>query len=159
MNAAIDLPSIIDHLSNGAYPLLGSGSGRRVYDLGDGSALKVARNAKGYAQNQVESIISEMDDSDLFAKVLFVSPDNRYLVMEKADPVSDFSVIRNYFHVNTHRELFQLANFQYIPHKYNLLAVDLRRPANWGFIQSRPVIIDYGFTRRIRRKYYSIFNL
>ncbi|EOS28757.1 hypothetical protein C807_03278 [Lachnospiraceae bacterium 28-4] len=159
MNAAIDLPSIIDHLSNGAYPLLGSGSGRRVYDLGDGSALKVARNAKGYAQNQVESIISEMDDSDLFAKVLFVSPDNRYLVMEKADPVSDFSVIRNYFHVNTNRELFQLANFQYIPHKYNLLAVDLCRPANWGLIQSRPVIIDYGFTRRIRRKYYSIFNL
>ncbi len=157
MNTAMDLSLIIDHLSNGAYPLLGSGSGRRVYDLENGTALKAARNAKGYAQNQVESIISEMDDSDLFAKVLFISPDNRYLIMEKADPVSDFSVIRDYFHVKTNRELFQLGDFQYIPHKYNLLAVDLCRPANWGFIHGRPVIIDYGFTRRVRRKYYSIF--
>lgn len=157
MNTAMDLSLIIDHLSNGAYPLLGSGSGRRVYDLENGTALKAARNAKGYAQNQVESIISEMDDSDLFAKVLFISPDNRYLIMEKADPVSDFSVIRDYFHVKTNRELFQLGDFQYIPHKYNLLTVDLCRPANWGFIHGRPVIIDYGFTRRVRRKYYSIF--
>lgn len=157
MNTAMDLSLIIDHLSNGAYPLLGSGSGRRVYDLENGTALKAARNAKGYAQNQVESIISEMDDSDLFAKVLFISPDNRYLIMEKADPVSDFSVIRDYFHVKTNRELFQLGDFRYIPHKYNLLAVDLCRPANWGFIHGRPVIIDYGFTRRVRRKYYSIF--
>lgn len=157
MNTAMDLSLIIDHLSNGAYPLLGSGSGRRVYDLENGTALKAARNAKGYAQNQVESIISEMDDSDLFAKVLFISSDNRYLIMEKADPVSDFSVIRDYFHVKTNRELFQLGDFQYIPHKYNLLAVDLCRPANWGFIHGRPVIIDYGFTRRVRRKYYSIF--
>lgn len=157
MNASMDLSSIINHLSNGAYPLLGSGSGRRVYDLGNGTVLKAARNAKGYAQNQVEAIISEMDDSDLFAKVLFISSDNRYLIMEKADPVSDFSVIRNYFHVKTNRELFQLSDFQYIPRKYNLLAVDLCRPVNWGLIHDRPVIIDYGFTRRIRRKYYSIF--
>lgn len=159
MNAAMDLSAIIDNLSNGAYPLLGSGSGRRVYDLGNGTVLKTARNVKGYAQNQVESIISEMDDSDLFAEVLFISPDNRYLIMEKADPVTDFSVILSYFHVKTNRELFQLNDFHYIPYKYNLLTVDLFRPVNWGTIHGRPVIIDYGFTRRIRRKYYSIFNL
>lgn len=157
MNAATDLSAIIEHLSNGTYPLLGTGSGRRVYDLGDDTVLKAARNVKGYAQNQVESIISEMDDSDLFAKVLFISPDNHYLTMEKAEPVADFSVILNYFHVKTNRELFRLNDFHYIPYKYNLLTADLIRPSSWGTIHGRPVIIDYGFTRRIRRKYYSIF--
>jgi len=65
MNDPIHLPDILDQLSNGAYPLLGTGSGRKVYDLRNGSVLKAAKNAKGYAQNQVEYIISEMDDSTL----------------------------------------------------------------------------------------------
>lgn len=157
MGSAIDLPAIINDISNGAYPVLGSGSGRRVYDLRNGTVLKAAKNKKGYAQNQIESIISEMDDSDLFAKVLFISPDNRFLIMEKADPVTGFSYVRNYFHVKNNRELFQLNNFNYIPRKYNLLITDLCRPVNWGILHDRPVIIDYGFTGRIRRKYYSVF--
>ncbi|HBA68917.1 MAG TPA: hypothetical protein DCZ40_06120 [Lachnospiraceae bacterium] len=157
MDTGINLSAIVNNLSSGSYPLLGSGSGRRVYDLHNGTVLKAAKNVKGYAQNQIEAIISEMDDSDLFAKVLFISSDNRYLIMEKADPVTDFSEILNYFHVKTIRELFQLNNFNYIPRKYNLLISDLRRPVNWGMLQGRPVIIDYGFTGRIRRKYYSIF--
>ncbi len=157
MNSAIDLSNILNNLYNGTYPALGSGSGRRVYDLGDGTALKAAKNKKGYAQNQVEAIISEMDDSDLFAKTLFISPDNHFLIMEKADPITDFSYVRDYFHVKNNRELFQLSNFSYIPRKYNLLVTDLCRPANWGILRNRPVIIDYGFTGRIRRKYYSIF--
>ena len=65
MGSAIDLPAIINDISNGAYPVLGSGSGRRVYDLRNGTVLKAAKNKKGYAQNQIESIISEMDDSDM----------------------------------------------------------------------------------------------
>lgn len=157
MDAPIHLPDILEQLSVGAYPLLGSGSGRKVYDLHDGSVLKAARNVKGYAQNQVESIISEMDDSTLFAKVLFISPDNHYLIMEKAKTITDFSYVRDYFHVKTNKELFQLNDLKYIPHKYNLLISDLCRPVNWGILNDRPVIIDYGFTGRIRRKYYSIF--
>lgn len=157
MDTPIRLPDILDHLSTGAYPLLGSGSGRKVYDLHNGAVLKAAKNAKGHAQNQVESIISEMDDSTLFAKVLFISSDNHYLIMEKAKTISDFSYVRDYFHVKTNKELFQLNDLKYISHKYNLLISDLCRPVNWGILDSRPVIIDYGFTGRIRRKYYSIF--
>lgn len=157
MDTTIDISAIISNLQNGAYPYLGSGSGRRVYDLNNGTVLKSAKNIKGYAQNQIESIISEMDESDLFAKVFFISKDNHYLIMEKAEPLTDFSYVRNYFHVKTNRELFQLDNLNYIPRKYNLLLNDLCRPVNWGILDGRPVIIDYGFTGRIRRKYYSIF--
>lgn len=157
MDALIDLDFIIKNLEQGQYPVLGAGSGRRVYDLHNQMVLKAAKNVKGYAQNQVEYIISEMDESDLFAEIFYISKDNRFLVMQKAEPIKDFSFVRTYFQVNTNRELFQLNNLSYIPHKYNLLISDLCRPANWGTIDGRPVIIDYGFTGRIRRKYYSIF--
>lgn len=157
MNTPIDFPTVITNLQNGIYPLLGTGSGRRVYDLQNGSALKVAKNVRGYAQNQMESIISEMDDSELFAKVLYLSKDNHYLIMEKAEPIHNFAIVRNYFKVSNNNELFRLNNLNYIPRKYNLIASDLCRPANWGLLHDRPVIIDYGFTDRIRRKYYSIF--
>lgn len=155
MDTTINLSEIINNLQSGTYPKLGSGSGRRVYDLQNGTALKVAKNVRGYAQNQMEYIISEMDDSELFAKVLYISKDNLYLIMEKAEPVINFAQVRSYFKVSTNRELFLLNDLNYIPHKYNLLISDLCRPANWGFLNERPVIVDYGFTGRIRRKYYS----
>ncbi len=155
MDTTIDLPAIITGLQNGRYPKLGSGSGRRVYDLQNGMALKIAKNVRGYAQNQIEAIISEMDDSQLFAKVLFISKDNLYLVMEKAESVTDFSQVLHYFKAVSNRELFQRDDFSYIPRKYNLLLSDLCRPVNWGILNGRPVIIDYGFTGRIKRKYYS----
>ncbi len=155
MDTTIDLPAIITGLQNGRYPKLGSGSGRRVYDLQNGMALKIAKNIRGYAQNQIEAIISEMDDSQLFAKVLFISKDNLYLVMEKAESVTDFSQVLHYFKAVSNRELFQRDDFSYIPRKYNLLLSDLCRPVNWGILNGRPVIIDYGFTGRIKRKYYS----
>lgn len=150
------LNQIINNLNLEQYPKLGSGSGRKVYDLKDGNVLKAAKNVKGYAQNQVEYIISEMDDSELFAKVSLISENSRFLIMQKAAPITDFAIVRSYFHVNTNYELFCLNNLSYIPCKYNLLISDLCRPANWGLLKGRPVIIDYGFTGRIRRQYYSV---
>lgn len=154
MNGLIEFDEIDEHLKMGDYPVLGVGSGRRVFDLGNDTVVKVARNVKGYAQNEVECMISEMDESDTFAKVLYVARDGRCLVMEKAGPVYNFASIRSYYHVESNRDLFQLNNLSYIPRKYNLLVSDLCRPVNWGVIDGRPVIIDYGFTGRIRRKYY-----
>lgn len=37
------------------YDLIGRGSGRAVFDLKDGSVLKLAYNRKGIAQNKAES--------------------------------------------------------------------------------------------------------
>lgn len=154
MDTSVNLEEIIDNLNAGYYPVLGTGSARKVYDLGNDTVLKTAKNIKGYAQNHVEAIISEIDDSDTFAKVLHASDDNRYLVMEKAGPISSFAFVRSYYNVNSNKELFLLNDLNYIPHKYNLLISDLCRPVNWGVLDGRPVIIDYGFTGRIRRQYY-----
>ena len=37
-------------------------------------------------------------------------------------------------------------------------ASDLKRVSSWGIIDGRPTIIDYGFTREVREKYYSFFK-
>lgn len=159
MNAMIDidLDMITLNIRKGNYKRIGSGSGRRVYDLENGYVIKVAKNRKGIAQNEVEYQVTLADRTHLFAKVTHVSEDYMLLIMEKAECVNNFYDIWSYFDVRSNRELFRMEEFQYIFHQYNLLPVDFRKLANWGIINNRPVIIDYGFTWRVRRKYYMPF--
>lgn len=153
----VNLDTITSNIRKGNYKRIGSGSGRRVYDLENGYVIKVAKNRKGIAQNEVEFHIASTDSTNLFAKVTHVSEDYMLLIMEKAERTNNFYDIWSYFRVRSNRELFQIEEFQYIFHQYNLLSVDLRKLANWGMIGNRPVIIDYGFTRSVKRKYYMPF--
>jgi hypothetical protein len=74
--------------------------------------------------------------------------------MDKADSIGDISFVWDYFGVSSNKELFQVCRLRNISERYNLLIGDFGRAVNWGVIGSKPVIIDYGFTRRVRRKYY-----
>ena len=140
------------NIKNGYYKIIGKGSARSVYDLEDGRVVKVARNIKGIAQNTVEYNIDFYDDTGLFAHVRAVSDDFHYLVMDKAKGIKDISYVWNYYNVRNNRELFQ--KIGYVPSKYNLMIRDLGRAVNWGQINGRPVIIDYGFTRQVSRRFY-----
>jgi hypothetical protein len=159
MNVMVDvnLDIITSNIRKGKYICIGSGSGRQVYDLDNGYVIKVAKNRKGIAQNEVEYHIASVDRTNLFAKITHVSEDYMLLIMEKAECANNFYDIWNYFDVRSNRELFQIEGFQYIFHQYNLLPVDLRKLANWGMINKRPVIIDYGFTWKVKRKHYMPF--
>jgi len=136
------------------YRYIGSGSGRKVFDLGNGYVVKVAKNMAGIAQNRVEHQISLRDNSNLFAKVIEVSGDFQFLIMEKADRINNFSHVLKYFNVSNNRELVRLKEMQTIQWKYNLLLADLCRNSSWGIIDGVPVIIDYGFTAQVQRRYY-----
>jgi len=137
---------------------IGSGSSRNVFDLGNGYVMKVAKNIAGIAQNKNEYIISSMDSSELFADVISVSNGFGILVMRKAYKIRNFRDILDYYEVRSEEELFSLSKFQNIQHQYNLLISDLSRVSSWGIIDGRPTIIDYGFTREVREKYYSFFK-
>ena len=145
---------IMINISQGYYRYIGSGSSRDVFDLGNGYVIKVAKNMAGVAQNQSEYAISYYDDSDLFAKVVLVSKNFYFLMMEKADKVDNISDVFNYFNVSDKRELFHLKELQNIKKNYHLLLADFDRKSNWGIIKGRPVIVDYGFTREVSEKYY-----
>lgn len=134
--------------------MIGSGSGRRVYDLENGYVVKVAKNSKGVAQNKAEYRITLNDMSSIFAEVIAVSSNFIYLIMEKAFKINSLSYIRNYYNVQSNRQLFQKNEIKNFYLNNNLMLPDLLRPANWGVIHGKPVVIDYGFTRNVRQDYY-----
>ena len=137
------------------YRYIGSGSGRKVFDLGNGYVIKVAKNIAGIAQNKVEYQISFNNNSNLFARVIEVSGDFKFLIMKKADIINDFSYVLEYFNVSNSQEFIRLKGLQTIRWKYNLLLSDLCKKSSWGIIDGIPVIIDYGFTKQVHRRYYS----
>jgi len=142
------------NINRGKYRYLGKGSGRIVYDMGNGLVIKAAKNRKGIAQNIEEYSIALVDDSGLFARVLTVSDDYHFLIMDKAERIKDISQVWKYFHVNSNKELYQVNEIRDLSEKYNLLIWDFGRAVNWGQINGRPMIIDFGFTRQVRRRYY-----
>lgn len=145
---------IQSNLKRGEYSFIGKGSGRVVYDLGNGQVVKVAKNIKGLAQNIEEYKISLVDDSNLFARVYDLSDDYSFLIMDRAEHIEDISFVWDYFHVGSNEELVQVGRLRDLSEKYNLMIWDLSRAVNWGEIDGRPKIIDYGFTRQVRRRYY-----
>lgn len=150
----IDFNLISLNIKRRYYEFIGIGSGRIVYDLENGYVVKVAKNNKGIAQNKTEYKISLSDNTNLFAKILDVSENFKYLVMEKAVKIEDIFYVWKYFNVRNNKELYQVKELQNISSRYGLLLIDLRRPVNWGMLNGRPVIIDYGYTNEVRRRYY-----
>jgi len=142
------------NIKRGYYRYIGSGSGRKVFDLENGYVVKVAKNKAGIAQNKSEYKISSIDNSDLFAKVTQASNDFELLIMQKADNIYNISYVWKYFNVTSKRQLFKSKELQNIKRRYDLLLGDFARRSSWGMINGRPVIIDYGFTREVKDRYY-----
>ncbi|MDF2511720.1 MAG: hypothetical protein K0S04_1586 [Herbinix sp.] len=142
-----------ENINKGKYPRLGAGSGRVVFDLKNGYVIKAAKNKKGIAQNKAECAIAKNDQSSMFAKIIDVSEDYHFVIMEKADHVRSISEVWRYYEVRNNRELASLESFQKICTKHDLLMSDLYRRMNWGIVKGKPVIIDYGFTKETKKLY------
>lgn len=68
---------------------IGSGSSRIVYQIDDEKVLKLAKNSKGIAQNEVEIDYSHYNDINyIFAKVFDYEKNNLWLEMELARKVT-----------------------------------------------------------------------
>lgn len=141
---SIDFNDVLNKLHNHEYSRIGAGSGRVVYDLDNGYVLKVSKNAKGIAQNKAEYKISNSGISDVFAKVIDVSDDYKFLVMEKASKAKNFNIRKHIITNSIFKEL----------ESTNLLPADLERNASWGIINKEPVIIDYGLTDEVYNEHY-----
>jgi len=78
---------------------ISSGSSRIVYMIDNEKVLKLAKNDKGLAQNEVEAEYSNYSDiSDIAARVFDVHPDNLWIEMELARKLtsSDFKRISGF---------------------------------------------------------------
>ncbi len=154
---AVDFENIRVNIEKKTYQMIGTGTGRSVFDLDNGYVVKVAKNRKGFAQNKAEYQIASKDHSRIFAKISAVSEDRKYLIMEKADRINSLEEVWAYYHVKNSRELFRLEKFREAARRNNLLLPDLTRKNSWGKVKGKPVIIDFGFTREVSR-YYSPFS-
>ncbi|WP_294351762.1 hypothetical protein [uncultured Clostridium sp.] len=147
--------NILLNISRGYYKYIGEGSSRIVYDLGNRYVLKVAKNSAGIAQNKSEYKISSYDETNLFAKIVLVDDDFKFVIMEKATKLYSMYYVFDYFGVDNKTQFSKLYEIQKIMIKYNLVLGDLLRKSSWGMLRGRPVIIDYGYTNEVRKKYYS----
>jgi ribosomal silencing factor RsfS len=73
--------------------------------------------------------------------------------MKKADKVTSFDLVRSYYKVKNLRELFGLDKFYQLIKNNGLLLPDLYQKTSWGIINGKPVLIDFGFTKDVRRYY------
>ena len=145
---------IIYDLQRGKYKYIGSGFSREVFDLSNGYVIKVAKNKAGIEQNKTEFKISNNDDFDIFADIIFAMSNYKYVVMEKAEKIKSINYVWRYFNVYSKNEFSKLSLIRNIKYKYNLLVSDLVKVTSWGIINRRLQIIDYGFTREVKDKYY-----
>lgn len=68
---------------------IAAGSSRIVYQIDDEKVLKLARNAKGLAQNEVEAEHSKYEGiNDILAKVISYDDNNLWIEMELAKKIS-----------------------------------------------------------------------
>jgi hypothetical protein len=126
------------------------GSDRDVYDLGDGRVLKVAKTARGLAQNdhEGESVLSDITP-ELFEKGL------NYVVVEKVDSNLDKAALAMLKELGKFTQSDfdrKTPELQEVLRKYELedimaydvLWLDFLAKRNWGMRDGKPVHLDGG---------------
>lgn len=151
---SISYNQIMFNIRRGIYRYLGAVSSREVFDLNNGYVAKVAKNMAGIEQNRTEFGISYNDKSKLFAKVVDASRDYSIIIMRKGDKVNSISQVWKYFNVKNKYQFLNLYEIRSISKKYTLVLSDLNKESSWGIIDGRLQIIDYGYTRVVKDRYY-----
>lgn len=149
----VNFEAIHKAITQEKLPVIGIGSGRIVYDLRNGYVVKKAKNKRGLAQNKAEFRIAAAGRSPLIANVMSVSMDYKYLIMEKAEKIRSLEPVCSFHNVSNLKELFRKEYFSRFIRNNELLLPDLYRKSSWGIISGRPVLVDYGFTKDVRRYY------
>jgi len=150
---------------------LGEGFGRTVWDLGDGTVLKLAYNQLGRRQNQAEADIWDYEGAKLLLPVLASSDYERWVMMPRAKPLQDDESMRPYFgevwytfidfiagykmnnkqlqELKQERDLFELGK---IVKRYKLAYRDIYKSLSWGKYQGKVKIFDYGLDNASGKK-------
>lgn len=151
------------------FPCIGVGSGRKVYDLGNGQVLKLAVNRRGISQNATEiRVYVQSENKNILTKIFHHNISHWWLVCEKATALTEAD-----FHELTG---LQLAGFLYnlrfhrngaIQHPlfdaaitllkcFNLDRFDISDESAWGVVDNRPVLVDYGLTLDDAQRLYHV---
>lgn len=137
------------------FTFLGEGISRRVYAIGDGNVIKIAKNMDGEYQNAVEVYVYRYASYRLKRRLCPVLWHGRKgLVMPRAVPLQesypfetiDLDLIAA--DENFVRDVWKLGR------QFDLLREDLVAASSWGYLWGQPVLIDYGCTEELHEEYY-----
>ena len=161
---------------------IAQGSARVIFEIDDKTVLKLAKNQKGIAQNEVERSLSNdyMVPENIIAKVLEEDEKDRWIVMERAKKIGktrfkqlmdgiDINNFYDYIQQNTDWKIKRkipeeiskklnenefAQNLIEMIQNFNLETGDFQRPSSFGEIDGRLVLTDYGLTQQVYKKYY-----
>jgi len=157
---------------------LAKGSSRNVFDFGE-SVIKIAKNQKGIEQNKVEISIG-LIKPDCVPNLIKFSEDSSWSVFEKVEPVTieqfktlaNISITRLYellkykkdkkrnkvdldskkeIEIENNKLLRELAK---LIDDYDLSVGDMVRISSWGQKNGKVLLLDFGLTSEIYRKFY-----
>ncbi len=92
LNQFEEIKSFADRIkfANQHLQRIGGGTGRIVYDIDGTKVFKVAKNAKGVAQNDAESDVGRYPDThNIVTKIFEFDNDGNWLIAEKAKKVTE----------------------------------------------------------------------
>ncbi|MCT8975415.1 hypothetical protein N4T77_02270 [Clostridium sp. CX1] len=141
------------------FQYLGEGAGRIIYALDDDYVIKMSKFAGGDKQCKTEHYIYNHVQDHLkkyLCPVVWYKDD--ILIMRRAVPLAKKREERkqNVFNVLGIREdnIFY-KNIQQLVQSFDLLYGDVKNLSSWGLIDNQVVLIDYGCTNKIYRKYFT----
>ena len=179
----LSMPSFAKKIryANEKLQKLAVGSARIIYRIDDKKVLKLAKNSKGIAQNEVESdhLLNDWY-GEIIAKVLESDSEDRWIISEFAKKVTptrfkqllgvtvdEFS---NYLSNDTKtllhfsikddvKKVLESSEFyekvRDMVGNFDMEIGDFRRINSFGEIDGRLVIRDYGLTTSVYKQYYS----
>ncbi len=158
------------------YRRIASGSARIIYDLGDGTVLKLAKNPKGIAQNTTENDYGLNNwYKDIIATVSKAAEDNSWIVSQKAEKITptefknitgvsfkDFAEYLRcaFYFLPKPENIKNLEENEFVGRVISMVADfdlqigDLYRISSFGKINNKVVITDYGLTKSVYIEHY-----
>lgn len=162
---------------------LGVGSSREVFEIDSNWVIKVAKNDKGLAQNNVEGDYSATRMYDFIPKIKDKDDEDRWVIVEKCEKITkkEFEsltklsfeffcqFLREYdkievkcmkvkFSEEVEKELNDEDSFIYsvrdLLGNYDMLPGDFEKLNSFGKHNNKIKIIDWGFTKEVHKTYY-----
>jgi len=157
---------------------MAKGSARVVFDL-DENVVKVAKNEKGIEQNKIEIQIG-LTKPDCVPNLISFDENSNWSVFQKANPITkeEFENLSNtslpilhyllkYKKDRNRKEIpidykkeqqiqnnKLLAELAKLIDDYDLSVGDMVRISSWGQINGKIILLDFGLTSQIYKKYY-----
>lgn len=160
---------------------LSSGSSRIVYKTSDGTVIKMAKNDRGLAQNQEEIKASSKYNSKYLNKVIRSAKNYSWMEVPYLEKITEknfkdiigvdfndfgdalrFSLKKISENIDQEKpekysEIIKLDLFKEInklAKDLNLMPGDLARISSYGIKEGRPILADFGLTKKIYEYFY-----